>query len=198
MRIITLISALVFLIFVASTSSAIDFSYGIKSGIVYSSFSGSHSALENLNNYNHRVRIGPLLGGFIKLSVDDMLALQTEMLITLKGENYLSKETNNKLQVSLYYIEFPLFFTVAYPLPTPVHIAPKIFTGPYLGLHMISGGDTEKIGIDAKPADFGFIIGIGVDVQKMLFEIQYCFGQTAISKSLKFVTKSIIVGVKLK
>ena len=125
------------------------------------------------------------------------LFIQPELLFTLKGESYWNEAANEKRRVSLYYIEIPVFFMAAYPLPTPVHIAPRVFFGPYFGLHILTGGDTKDLGIDVKPLDLGLILGIGIDVQKMLFEIQYGFGFTKISESLKFGIKSVMVGIKL-
>jgi hypothetical protein len=174
-----------------------DVSYGLKGGILYSSFSGSHSSLGNLENYEHKVRIGPQFGGFLHISKEKMLGIQPELLITLKGEKYWNENTEDKLRISLYYIEIPLFFTVTYPLPTPLYIAPKIFTGPYFGFHIRAGGDTEDIGINAGVVDYGVIIGIGINVQKITFEIQYGIGMASVSESLEFGTKAIIVGYTL-
>jgi len=192
-----LISITVFIILVNSVSFAVDFSYGIKGGILYSSFNGSHSGLADLENFDRNVIIGPSIGGFIRLGIEEILFIQPELLFTLKGESYWNEATNEKRRVDLYYIEIPVFFAAAYPLPTSVHIAPRVFFGPYLGLHLLSGGDTKDLGIDVNPLDLGLILGIGIDVENMLFEIQYGFGFTPISEDLTFLIKSVMIGFKL-
>lgn len=195
MQIKTIIMAFVVFIVIAGTAFALDLSYGVKSELLFTGFTGSHSKLEG---FSRKEGNGFALGGFAKISLEDILSVQPELLFNIKTDKYINKETDEKLSLILFYIEAPILFNVSFPLPVSIYLAPKLFAGPYFGIHLFSNDDVKSLGIDFKPYDFGIIVGMGIDVQKMSFEITHREGLISLSESLKHDTHSINIGVKLK
>jgi len=189
-----IIITFVLLMVIASTAFALDLSYGLKGELLFCGFSGGHSKLEGFTGEDSN---GFALGGFAKLSHEDILSVQQEVLFAMKGDKFKNKETKEKISLTQFYIEIPVFLTVSFPLPLSIYLAPKIFVGPYLGIHLFSTGEVKDLGIDIKPYDFGVVVGLGVEVQKIIFELSHSVGLIPISGSLEYDTHFIAIGVGL-
>jgi len=185
---------LVFLLVIGGVAYSLDFSYGFKGELLFCGFLGSHPTL---NGYTGEDSNGIALGGFTKLSYEDILSIQPELLLSLKGDKFKHSVTKEKISLTQFYIEIPVLFTVSFPLPTSLYIAPKVFTGPYFGIHLYSMGKVKDLGINIKPFDFGIVVGMGVEVHKIIFELSRSVGLTPVSGSLEYDTHFITIGIRL-
>jgi hypothetical protein len=185
---------LVFLLVMGGVAYSLDFSYGFKGELLFCGFSGGHPTL---NGYTGEDSNGVALGGFTKLSYEDILSIQPELLFSIKGDKFKHSVTKEKISLTQFYIEIPVLFTVSFPLPTSLYIAPKVFTGPYFGIHLYSMGKVKDMGIDIKPFDFGIVVGMGVEVHKIIFELSHSVGLTPVSGSLEYDTHFITIGIRL-
>jgi len=156
---IVLISALF------SSASAQGLSgYGFKVGFNMANLSGD-DVIEGTNS-----KMGFCLGGFVTYSLNEMIALQPEVLYTMKGAKWEEEVFGETLEITwtLDYLEIPILAKIA--IPTQGTVKPNLFVGPALGINLRGkakaelAGETEEVDIeDLKSTDFGLVFGAGVD-----------------------------------
>jgi hypothetical protein len=173
---------------------ALDLSWGLKGELLFCGFSGGHPKLQD---YTGEDSNGIAAGGFFRISHEDILSLQTELLLSVKGDKFQQKTTKEQIHLTQFYLELPLLLAVSFPLPVKGTPAPKIFAGPYLGIHLYSSGSVMDLGLDINPVDFGVIIGFCVEVQKLFFELSHSVGLVGVSGDLMYDTHFISVGIKM-
>jgi len=183
-----------FLLLAAPSLIALDFTYGLKGELLFCGFSGGHP---NLKGYDGQDSNGIALGGYARFSYKNILSIQPELLMALKGDAFKNPATGERISLTQLYLELPLLFTVSFPLPTAVPIAPRIYAGPYWGVHLFSTGKVTDFELDIKPFDFGVVIGYGVDVRWFFFDIGHSVGLTSVSGNLKYDTHFLTVGFRI-
>ncbi len=155
-------------------------------------------------------KMGFCAGGFITYNINDMFAIQPELLFSMKGakaEREIEGETA-KLAFNLNYLEIPVLAKLS--IPTPGNVKPSLFVGPSLAIKLsgklkteIAGESEEEDLEDLKSTDFGLVFGAGIDFAlgqgKLTVDARYTLGLTKADESeeeldIKNGAISIMVG----
>jgi hypothetical protein len=184
--------SLVLLIAGVSLGMAIDLSYGVKGGVGFANFVGDDVPSSN------NARLGFSAGAFGEFELIDMLNLQPELLLSLKG----SKADPNTY--NYYYIDVPVLVKFYPPIEVP-KVKLNAFAGPYVGVNIIAkiknDGTTTDVKDNVKLLDFGLVLGAGADIKKFTVDARYAFGLSKIAEngnSVKNSLFSVMVGYRLK
>jgi hypothetical protein len=181
-------------LFVAHAGGALDFSRGFKGELLFCGFSGGHQELEGYKGLDSN---GIALGGYTRFSYRNTLSIQPELLLALKGDVFKNSETDDRIGLTQLYLEVPVLLAVSFPLPVSMHIAPKIFGGPYFGVHIFSTGKASELELGINPFDFGVVTGYGVEVGRVFIEISHSVGLVAIAGNLRYDTHFLSVGFRM-
>jgi hypothetical protein len=182
-----------FLLLAAPSLGALDFSYGLKGELLFCGFSGGHPELAGYTGLDSN---GFALGSYARFSYKDILSVQPELLFALKGDKFKNSNTGERIGLTQLYIEIPVLLGVSFPLPISLHIAPKIFGGPYFGIHLFSTGKASEFELGIKPFDVGVVTGYGIEVGRLFFEISHNIGLVPIAGNLHYDTHFISVGFR--
>lgn len=173
------------------SSSAQDYSVGLKVGVSSTTFSGTSDTPLSWRS--------ALAGGFVfGASFGDFVKIQPEMIYTVKGataENVtiLGEPTNLDAIFSIAYIDLPLLLHL-YPVQRR-NIYPKIFAGPMYSYQLEASVETIEPGGNSQTesdesvdgSDYGFVVGAGIDFdyrgERVTFDARYLFGQSNIRSS---------------
>ena len=118
--------------------------FGVKAGV----------NVATTNEPNSSSVVGFVGGGFLTLSLTDMIAVQPELLFTMKGRKAVETVQNFGIihsEVRLNYIELPVLAKLN--ILRGGNIAPHLFAGPFFSIFLES----------FKSTDFGLSVGGGVD-----------------------------------
>jgi hypothetical protein len=190
-------TALLFVLLLFSVGGpccALEISYGMKGELLFCGFTGEHP---NLKDYSGQDSNGIALGSYARISYRNILSIQPELLLALKGDQFKSSVTGERINLTQLYLEIPVLFSVSFPLPTSIPIAPRIGIGPYWGVHLFSTGEATDFDLDINPFDFGVVIGYGVDVRRFSFDISHSVGLTAVSGNLRYDTHFLTIGFRI-
>jgi len=170
-RNITIIGVLTGLLLLLSTTAQAQVlpKFGVKAGLNYSTFNNADGA---------EYKAGFLGGVYAKINIPGSpAAIQPEILYAQYGAN--AEGTDGKLSVD--YVQVPVLAKFGFGAPG-VNIKPEVFFGPYAGFNVNSKLEDSGIGVDAdeffKNTDFGVVVGAGVQVSKLNFELRYTAGLT--------------------
>lgn len=160
------------LLLLVSSVSAQGLAFGVKGGINYVKFSGDDAG-------DAAWKLGFGAGAVVAFDVMNMLAIQGEVLYSMKGsEDYPAIDGSTDLT----YIEIPVLFK--YNIPMAGMIAPNLFVGPSVGILMSAESDDVDIKDNTKTIDFGVVFGAGVDFDlgtgKVTLDARYNYGLTSI------------------
>ena len=172
---------------------------GVKVGINFAAISGVTNSLNNqsITAFN--------AGVFTTLDIAGLLALQPELLYTMKGFKLTRVITNEAgptpplpffVTGNNSYFEIPVLLKLKFPSSSLGIIRPNVFAGPEVAFGLSSKltaqstdpSLTEDNGSEAnsKPTDFGIIIGAGADINlpgvTLIIDVRYDMGM----KSLDF------------
>ncbi len=202
-RLFTVWLALGLLAMAYPLSAQIKFSKGIIGGANYSDFRGDDSG-----DTNHRN--GFSAGGFFRVSVLGIVALQPEVLYTQKGAK--TKDTDGEIDLRINYIEVPVLLRLHLPI-VGVPIFPTVFAGPAFSVKLsthfrsvingvVQEGSIEDLGGKVKSTDAGFIIGGAFDFGPVDLQVRYILGlskidDTAAKKDVKNKVLSLMAGISL-
>jgi len=203
---VMLIGAVALMLLLPNSSLAKVITGGLKIGMNSANLHGE--AIKKLKEevgQELQSKWGLCAGGFIRFNIGKIFAIQPEFLYTMKGakfEETILDETM-KYTMNLSYLEVPVL--VKFMIPTPGGVKPNLYAGPALAIKLSSktklkyAGQTEEEDIEnMKDTDFGLIIGAGVDFGKLMVDLRYVLGLTAIEEEAVFETKngviSLIVG----
>jgi hypothetical protein len=163
--------ALMFLLPNSSLASGIK--AGLKIGVTSAKLNGDDvGELEGFLGEDWKSRIGFCAGGFITFNITEMLAIQSEVLYTMKGlkwEGEVNGATPLKVWIKLDYLEIPVLLKI---MPgTQGSVKPYLFAGPAVSIKVSSKakaefeGESEEETIEEglKGTDFGLVIGAGAD-----------------------------------
>lgn len=155
---------------------------GIKVGLNLANISGDDVPDEA------KVSMGFAFGGFFTYSLSPSLAIQPELLYSMKGSKAEMGIVTEKFKFN--YLEIPVL--LKFSIPTEGNMTPFLFGGPAISLLMSAkyevGDGTNNIEIDIKDdlksMDFGLAFGAGVGVAMdegiLTIEGRYTLGMTVI------------------
>ncbi len=161
--------------------------FGIRSGFNSASFVGS--AVDDFNwTFDRRVDFA--MGGLLRWSFADRLALQSELLLTRKGVEWTRTEVllgDLNYLMRLDYIEIPVL--VRYAFADSGKFIPSIMVGPTVGFNVLAKVEADKgelvDGLDvdnAASVDFGLAVEGAVDIQMtkytLVLGLRYGMGLT--------------------
>lgn len=198
---------------------AIDFSMGVKGGINFAHFGGDDA--NSKGNFDSDSKFGFTGGVFGIIPVKDIISIQPAVLFTLKGQKLEHTGNTGFEYDSLYYIEVPVLVKF-YPhikLPGDDKYSANVFVGPYIGIDLFNRykrtgevrdvvndppaadakGTYDDLYGDVSILDFGLVLGLGVDIKKIIIEVSYSFGflsidSSAAAKDLKNRAATLMVG----
>jgi hypothetical protein len=164
--------------------------FGVKGGLSFANLRGG-------DVYNNSTTYGAIGGVFGRYTLTDILAVQPEVLLTMKGAKYEADGIKSQQEINS--IEIPVL--VRATMPNEGKLKPSLFAGPAIGL-LLSNKITNGEEIDIKDAsngsDFGLVFGAEADymLEKgcVLLDVRYDLGLTSIMKSSedKEVKNSVI------
>ena len=189
-----LLLACVFLALRGTLAHSADLSCGLKGEFLFTGFTGNHSSL---NGFSGRDGNGLALGGFVRMSWKEVLAVHTDLLFVYKTDHYKNSATGEALNLGYLYLEMPVLINVLFSIPVRNRIVARLFGGPYTGLLLHTSRDARESGITLKPFDFGIVVGMGIDVQSLQFEFSHSVGLVPLSEGLEFDTHAVTIGVRI-
>ncbi len=179
--------------------------FGVVAGLNSSTMSLSGTTLDSPKKRN-----GFVGGGFLTLRLGEILAVQPEVIFTMKGIEAVNPDqsfTTGRLQLKTDYVQIPLLVKAFLPILGD-DLRPHLFAGPSIewlvncrvGEDTLGGtrgcADTPAI----KGSDTSVIMGGGVDViGAFTFQMRYDLGLTNLlenggSSSAKHRTLSFMLG----
>jgi hypothetical protein len=141
-------------------------------------------------------KTGAVLGGFFSFAVNDVFAIQPEVLVfSEKGakEDFVVGSQIVEFKLVHDYLEIPVL--VKAMIPVEGTVKPSVFAGPALGLKlrakaraesgtMAAEMDLDELGIELKSTDFGLTFGGGVGIDRgksvIVIDGRYTMGLTDI------------------
>ncbi len=196
--------ALVLSFGMAGTATAQQSEFGVIGGLNFSSMSLSGTALDSPKR-----RTGFVGGGFVTIRIGDILAVQPEVLFSMKGieaDNPNQSFTAGRLQLKTDYVQVPLLVKAFIPVGS-ADLRPHVFAGPAIewlvncriGEDAIGGTRGCGTSPAIKGSDTSVILGGGVDViRNFTFQVRYELGMTDIlqdaASSAKHRTLSAVLG----
>jgi len=179
-----------FTLFSASVAAQGLTGKGLKAGLNIANLRG-----DDMEDWDSKM--GFSAGGFITYSINDMFAIQPEVLFTMKGAKYEEEILGETLKAttSLNYLEIPVLAKLS--MPTQGSVKPNLFVGPSLAILLSAkgkveyAGESEEVDIkdDTKSIDLGLVFGGGVDFDlgpdkgKLTADVRYTLGLTSIDES---------------
>lgn len=171
------------LIFLSIFVTEAQFGWGIKGGLTMGRV--------NLNlddNLSGEYNLGGHGGVFFRIG-DKMIAFQPEVMFTQKGVHINDMKSDDFAQTTLNYLEFPILARASLNL-NAVEI---YFNGGGYGSYLLSskqknsfdgdqGGDDYSLD-DLQEYDAGIILGMGVKVLALMFEVRYGLGLVNITNN---------------
>ena len=157
---------------------------GIKGGLNLARFSGDDAVDEQ------DLLMGYCAGVFISFNLGDTLAIQPEILYTVKGMKLetggiiFNETAESTTEIS--YLEIPLLLKLS--MSTEGSIIPRLFFGPAAAVKLDAKTKFEYAGIseeadveNIKDVDFGLVAGAGFDVGIITIEARYTLGLLSIN-----------------
>jgi len=191
-----LVGAVAFMLLLPNLSLAYELTGGLKIGGNSANIYGEDvEEFEKELDWEWKSKIAFCLGGFITYNINEVLAIQPEVLFTQKGAKIKEEIFGETLNVwmNLSYLEIPVFAKLL--IPTKSSVKPNLFAGPYFAIKLSGkakaeyAGESEEEDIeDIKGTDYGLVIGAGVDfgiggpgMGKITVDLRYSLGLTTIS-----------------
>jgi len=152
--------------------------FGIKGGINLANLTGDDVE-------DNSMKIGGVGGGFLCYRINEIFAIQPEILFSMKGADFEAPAGDTlgmDGSFSLNYIEIPLLLKVN--LPTEGKMKPFLYAGPAFGLLMTAKVEDVDVKDDMKTMDIGILAGAGIGYQMeggtLFFEARYEVGMTSV------------------
>lgn len=200
--------AMVFILMSSVSAMAIEISgLGVKAGANFARLSGPDVDQE------WKSRMALVGGAFFTLKLNDLLAIQPEILYSQKGPRWDAPLDGVAFvgTVNLEYLEIPVLVKILIPVGANAAIRPNLFAGPYMGFKMSArlkyawGSTSDDRTIDQiKSSDFGYVFGGGLDFVvgkgKITLDVRYgmSFSTIATDSTEKNQTISAMVGYSFK
>lgn len=197
-----LFTTLLILVFAVSAMAGDGTGFGLKGGLNMANMTGDDVGDDN------KALLGFAFGGFFTYSFSPSIAIQPEVLYSMKGVKY--EEGNETLKYKLNYLEVPVL--LKFSIATDGNMVPFLFAGPAFGFLMSAkaefddGTNTEETDIkdDLKSMDIGITFGAGFGMAmgegQLTLDARYTLGMTEINDDpddpidLKNTNISIMLG----
>lgn len=180
------------------TVSAADISLAFKGGLNIAKWRGGEKG--NSVNFtggipeDKKSKTGMCAGMGLGINFSDFIALQPELLFSMKGYKQifkLSNGENNELVLKVNYFEAPILLKISIPAGI---VKPNFYMGPALAFriritgHCIIDGEKEEFNKDQNFAlnnhvrifDFGLAMGGGIDIKtgpgSIILDFRYTLG----------------------
>ena len=144
-------------------------SYGVKAGVNYAdvSFDGDVASSG---------RVGLLAGGFATIPLFGWLAVQPEVIYTVKGTAVDVADIKSDLIVD--YVEVPLLARISIRRKIYVAVGPSMAFRVRARSRTAFGGSTEEIDLkeDVESFDLGVVGAAGIDLGRWVFDGRYTHG----------------------
>jgi len=144
-------------------------SYGVKAGVNYAdvSFDGEVASSG---------RVGLLAGGFATIPLFGWLAVQPEVIYTVKGTAVDVADIKSDLIVD--YVEVPLLARISIRRKIYVAVGPSMAFRVRARSRTAFGGSTEEIDLkeDVESFDLGVVGAAGIDLGRWVFDGRYTHG----------------------
>lgn len=156
--------------------AAAEVRFGIKAGGNMAKPMGA-DALDPLATLKSRV--GFIGGIFMIVDLGPVIAIQSEVLYTMKGATYVALDDTYTDKLYADYVEVPLLIKLKIPTPG---VQPFVFAGPTVGFKLqeklMSNGEevplTEAL---LKNNDYGAVFGAGLNMGKhLMLDARYSLG----------------------
>jgi hypothetical protein len=123
-----------------------------------------------------KFRAGLNGGVFMDLNFGRYITVRSEVLYTMKGASYAALDDSYTAKLLAGYIEVPLLLVVKNP---EGRVQPFVFAGSTVGFKVheklaSTGGPLD--GRMLKDSDYGAIFGIGLSVDRFVFDLRYNLG----------------------
>ncbi len=179
--IITIFATVVVFTLSSASVSAQGLTAGLKAGMNIANLHGKD--VKEVIGADLVSKMGFCAGGFITYNINDMFAIQPELLFTMKGAKI--EEAGYKETIKLNYLEIPVLAKLS--IPTPGNVKPNLFVGPSLAIKLSAKVKWEEAGEsgeedleEVKSTDFGLVFGGGVDFAlgqgKLTVDARYTLG----------------------
>ena len=143
--------------------------YGVKAGVNYAdvSFDGEVASSG---------RVGLLAGGFATIPLFGWLAVQPEVIYTVKGTAVDVADIKSDLIVD--YVEVPLLARISIRRKIYVAVGPSMAFRVRARSRTAFGGSTEEIDLkeDVESFDLGVVGAAGIDLGRWVFDGRYTHG----------------------
>ena len=201
------LAAVLLVVLGAASPSAEGVVTGLKAGLSIAKITGSDAGEAGW-------RTAGALGAFLTYRVNDIFAVEPELLYVMKGaktegvDDFGSGPVAYKLTMKLDYVEMPLLAVVS--VPTQVSVKPFVYAGPALAFSISSTGqvEVEKRSVERdlegiKSMDLGIVAGAGFEYRfesgSILFDARYDAGivsidDTVADEDVKNGAVSIMIG----
>lgn len=171
------ISVLTLILAIATVAPATaQMSYGVKAGVNYAdvSFDGDVASSG---------RVGLLAGGFATIPLFGWLAVQPEVIYTVKGTAVDVADIKSDLIVN--YVEVPLLARISIRRKIYVAVGPSMAFRVRARSRTAFGGSTEEIDLkeDVESFDLGVVGAAGIDLGRWVFDGRYTHGLSDIDAS---------------
>jgi len=162
-----------------------DIQFGIKAGGSMAKPTGldAQDPLATLKN-----KVGFTGGLFLAFNLGRVVAIQWEVLYTMKGATYVALDDTYTDKLYADYIEVPLLLKLKLPLPI---IQPFVFAGPTVGFKLqekleengTEVPSTEKL---LKNNDYGAIFGAGLNLgRNFMVDVRYSLGMQKVISTVQ-------------
>lgn len=179
MFVITVVLMMVLLVSSVSFSQ-VGFGRGIKGGLVTSTFTGDDASTAER-------RVGYIAGVFMNVGAGP-LVIQPEVLYVMKGADFEEEEEGTKITIrnKLGYLEIPVLVKLSIGAAPAFKL--ELFGGPSMALLLSAKAETESgptalevdIKDNLKTVDVGFVVGVGLGLSKLYFDVRYVMGSSSI------------------
>ena len=177
---LTLGAVLLLLPSISAAQTPSETEKGLLLGLNFSNLKG-----DDADSIGTDSKTGVIGGGFLRYKISPSLAIEPQLLITMKGAEAPVLGFDTKLKLT--YLEFPVLFR--FTIPTQGNVSPSIFAGPSAGLKLSSKGTATSPGFsveadleNTKGIEFGLVIGGGITVgsndTKIFLDGKYNLGLT--------------------
>lgn len=171
----------------------VGISKGIKGGLNFANFRG-----DDVEGNSSRKAL--VVGGFVKINLLNIIALQPEVLYSGKGAEF--EVNSNKTTTKITYLEIPLLIRLN-TINAGV-LKAGLIAGPSFAFTLSAKSDDTDIKNSIKSNDMGAVVGIGVDlgagVISLTGDVRYTLGLNSIDDSgadldIKNGVFSVMVGI---
>jgi outer membrane protein with beta-barrel domain len=161
-----------------------EFNFGLTAGVNFTTFGGSDAG-------NPDYRTGIMAGAFVAYPAWSAVSVKAEGFYTQKGAKDASGGGSGTFKVD--YLEFPLLLDL-HPPHQHGKFSPHAFGGFY-GAFVVScqieasqGGqsaqaDCDSLGQGIRGTDFGFVLGLGLNLGRLSIDGRYDIGESKVDNS---------------